>query len=105
MLQVYISNVSDVFRGMLELFHADVAKTDQYVANSCPCMLQTFVLDISSVFSNVCCKYVYLDGAYVLHNCCKCFRKHISSVSSVFGRMLQMLHLDIDRVLHMRMRV
>jgi hypothetical protein len=37
--------------------------------NSCTCMLQAFV----PVFSDVCCKCVYLDVAYVLHRCCKCF--------------------------------
>jgi hypothetical protein len=36
------------------------------------------------------------------------FQKHVSSVSFVFGRMLQMLHLDVskvDLVLHMGMRM
>jgi hypothetical protein len=36
------------------------------------------------------------------------FQKHVSSVLSVFGRMLQMLYLDVsklDRMLHMGTRV
>ena len=51
-------------------------------------MLQAFVPNISLVFSVVCCKHVYLDVAYVLHICCKCFirmlRKFCNDFSSVF---------------------
>jgi hypothetical protein len=36
-------------------------------------MLQVSVPNVSSVFSDVCCKCVYLDVAYVSHICCKCF--------------------------------
>jgi hypothetical protein len=84
-------------------------------------------------FPDVCCKCVYSDVAYVSHICCKCsiwmlqmfyldvayvlqwlfkcfqvllqvFQIHVSSVSYVFRRMLQMFHLDVskvERVLHM----
>jgi hypothetical protein len=57
----------------------------------------------------------YLDVAYVLQ--CflsvfqvllQVFQKHISSVLSVFRRMLQMLHIDVlkvDQVLYMETRV
>jgi hypothetical protein len=31
------------------------------------------ISNVSSVFSDVCCKCVYLDVAYVSHICCKCF--------------------------------
>jgi hypothetical protein len=42
--------------------------------DSCRCMLQASVRTVSSVFfPNVRCKCVYLDVAYVLHICCKCF--------------------------------
>ena len=88
-------------------------------------MLQAPVLNVLSVFSDVCCKCVYLDVAYVSHTCCKCFiwmcvcvamvssvfrvflrvfRTHVSNVSFVFRRMLQLLHLDVSklqRVLHL----
>jgi hypothetical protein len=36
-------------------------------------MLQMSVSNISSVFSDVCCKCVYLDVACILHICCKYF--------------------------------
>ena len=85
----------------------------------------SFCSQYSSVFSNICCKSVYLDVAYVSHICCKCFiwilhmfyngfkcfivflqvfQTHGLSVSSVFIRILQVLHLDVsklDRVLHL----
>jgi hypothetical protein len=90
--------------------------------NGCTLMLQTSVPNVSSVFSEVRCKCVYLDVAYVSHIYCKCvaymlqwfssiscvffqvFPTHISNVSSVFRRMLQMFHPDVsktDQVLHM----
>jgi hypothetical protein len=34
-------------------------------------MLQTPVLNVSSVFPDGCYKYVYFDVAYVSHACCK----------------------------------
>jgi hypothetical protein len=87
-------------------------------------MLQPFVLNVSSVFSDVRCKCVYLNVAYVSHKYCKCsiwmlymFYNDFSSVSSssasvsdacssvlsISRYMLQMFHLDVlkvDRVLH-----
>jgi hypothetical protein len=67
-------------------------------------------------FADVCCKCVYLDVGYISRICCKyfiwilrmfaivfkCF-SGVSSVLSVFRRMLQVLDLDIlkvDRMLH-----
>jgi len=41
--------------------------------NGCTRMLQAYVLNVSSVFLDVCCKCVYLDVAYVSYICCKCF--------------------------------
>jgi hypothetical protein len=92
-------------------------------------MLQTFVLNVSVVFPNVCCKRVYLIiarfhiyVACVLSECCiyfamvfsnvfrcfyKCFRRMLQ-VSIIFERMLQMFHLNIlkvDRVLHLPPRL
>ena len=90
--------------------------------NGCTCMLQASVINVSSFFSDVCCKCVYLNVAYASHICCKyfiwmlrmfcngfqvflqVFHTHVPNVSSIFRRILQVLHLDIsklDRVLHM----
>jgi hypothetical protein len=85
----------------------DAVKVDRdvaFVAMVCTRMLQASILNVSSVFSDVRCKCVYLDVAYVSHVCCKCFiwmlcmcyksvfhvfQIHVSSVSSVFFCMLQ----------------
>jgi hypothetical protein len=78
-----------------------------YVAGSCSQCL--------SVFSNVCCKCVYLDVAYVfnmmsvfyldiayVYNGFKCFHVFLqvfqTHVSFVFRRMLHLLHLDISKL-------
>lgn len=72
---------------------------------------------VSSVFSDACCNYVYLDVVYVSHICCMCFiwmlcmgcngfqvcfrcffqvfQKH---VSTAFRRMLQPMYLDVSKV-------
>jgi hypothetical protein len=97
--------------------------------NGCIRMLQASLPNVSSVFSDVCCKCVYLDVVCISHRCCKCFiwmlrmftmvssvfqvffqvfQTHVSSVSSVFRRMLQVLRLDVskvDRVLHLPPRL
>jgi hypothetical protein len=117
------------FRGMLQVFQMDVVKVDRDVAYvemvvhvCCKGLLPMFHL----CFLDACCKYVYLDVLYmfqtyaacVLSGCCvwlqwfssvfRCFfqvfEKHVSSVSSAFVRMLQLLYLDVskvDRVLHL----
>jgi hypothetical protein len=81
------------FRGMLQLFHMDVAKTDQGCCTYCKCfrsMLQLFHMDIAKIdqgyctyckcfrgvqnvlfLPNVCCKRFNLDVAHVSHICCK----------------------------------
>ena len=51
--------------------------------NSCTLMLQASVLNVSSVFSDVCCKCVYLDVAYVFI--------HIT-------HMMQVFYLDVGYV-------
>jgi hypothetical protein len=60
---------------MLQIFHIDVAKVDGmlHMLQRLYTMLQTSVPNISSVFSDVCCKCVYLDVVYVAHISCKCF--------------------------------
>jgi hypothetical protein len=52
-------------------------------------MLQASVPNVSSVSSDVCCKYVYLDVTYVSYVCCECFipmlhmfHTYVASVSS-----------------------
>ena len=72
------ANVASVcfkcFRGMLQVFHMDVAKVDRDVAYVAKCskacckfsrgMLKAFVQNVSSVL-DVCCKHFYLDVAHV----------------------------------------
>jgi hypothetical protein len=54
------------------VFHMDVAKINHDFAHvGCTRMLQTSVPNVSSAFSDVCCKYAYLDVAYVSHICCR----------------------------------
>jgi hypothetical protein len=82
--------------------------------NGCTRMLQGSVPHVLSIFSDICCKCAYLDVTYVSHICCKCFiwmlcmlykifkcffqvflqvfHMHVSSISSVFTCMLQVLH-------------
>jgi hypothetical protein len=80
-------------------------------------MLQASVPIVSCV-SDICCKCVYLDVAYISHICCKCFmlrmfamvfkhfssvflqvfQKHVSSVLSVFRSMLQMFQKHVSSV-------
>jgi hypothetical protein len=58
------------------VFQINVAKVDQdvtYVAMGVHVYCKGLFLDVLSVFSDVCCKCVYLDDAYVSHICCKCF--------------------------------
>jgi hypothetical protein len=108
----------------------DVAKVDwnfAYVAIGCTCILQLSVPSVLSVLLDVCCKvclsgccicFTHMLQVFYLDVTCVCndfqtffkcffqlFQKHVSSVSSIFRRMLQLLHLDVskvDRVLHMR---
>jgi hypothetical protein len=51
-----------------------------YVANICP--------NISSVFSDVCCKCVYLDVVYISHIYCKYFIWMFAWYSIVFTSIL-----------------
>jgi hypothetical protein len=64
------------------------------------CMLQVCAcLDVAYV-SHICCKcfiWIYACFAMIFTRClfCKCVQKHVSSVSSAFKRMLQVLHLNV----------
>jgi hypothetical protein len=56
-----ISNVSDVFIGMFQVFNMDVAKVDRYVAYVAMVVhvyCKHLSSNVSSIFSNICCKYV-----------------------------------------------
>jgi hypothetical protein len=61
------------FRGMLQVFHACVAKVDWDVAMVVHICCKLLFLMFHLFFPDVCCKCVYLDVAYVSHICCKCF--------------------------------
>jgi hypothetical protein len=53
------------------------------------------------MFSHVCCKCFYQDVAYICNGFqvfLQVFQTHVLSVSSVFRRMLQVLHLDVSKV-------
>jgi hypothetical protein len=55
-------------------------------------MLRASVPHVSSIFSDICCKCVYLDIAYISHICCKCFiwmlHMFCNGFSSVFANVL-----------------
>ena len=113
-LQWFLS-VFMCFTPMLQVFHTDVEKVDrdvhmlQWFIHVCfKCLFPMFHL----LFSDLCCKCVYLDVAYFSHMCCKCFiwmlrmfamvfkcflvflqvfQTHVSIVSSVSRRMLKVL--------------
>jgi hypothetical protein len=106
-LKVYVSSVSDVFGGMFQVFHTNVAKVDRGCCNGCTRMLQVFVPNILFVLSNICCKCVYLDAAYVSLICCNLlsgFCVCLQWFSSVFRcffckcfkSMFQVFHLSLD---------
>jgi hypothetical protein len=88
-VKLHIARVSfkcfKCFRGMLQAFYTDVAKVDRDIAHvaivihvCCKLLLSMFHL----FFSDVCCKCVYLDVAYV------------------FTCMIQMFYLDVAYVYH-----
>jgi hypothetical protein len=94
------------------------SKSGCYICcNGCTRMLQISIPNILFVFSDVCCKCVYLDIAYALHLLSKrfiwllrmcynyffryflhVFQTHVLNVLSVFRHMLQMLYPDISKV-------
>jgi hypothetical protein len=46
-------------------------------------MLQSYVTNVLSVFSDVYCKCVYLDVAYISHICCKYFYLDVAYISHI----------------------
>jgi hypothetical protein len=120
-LQIYAS-VSDVSEVCYSCFYGCCKNRSGccICCNDCTRMLQTSVSNVSSAFSDVCCKCVYLDVAYISHIFCKCLSRccicfamvfncflgvclqvsqtHVSSVASVLRRTLQVLHLDVSKV-------
>jgi hypothetical protein len=56
------------------VFHVDVVKIYRdvaHVANGCARTLQASVPNVSSAFSDECCKCAYSDATYVSYICCK----------------------------------
>ena len=78
----------------MQLFHMDVAKVNQDVAYVAMVvhvyMLQASVPNVSSIFSDVCCKCVYLDVVYASHVYCKCFIQILRMVLKCFYVFLQL---------------
>jgi len=106
---------------MLQVFHIDVAKVDQDVAYvamvihvCCKRLFQMFHLFfqtyVVSVFigtlnmfhTNIECfiwmLHMFLMAFQVFSVFLQVFQEHVSSVSSVFRRMLQIFHLDVSKV-------
>ena len=65
MLQKYVLSVSGVSEVFCKCFYIDVAKVDRYVTYVAMVahMLQMSITNLSSVFSDICRKCVYLDVA------------------------------------------
>ena len=93
------------FRGMLQVFHMDVAKVDQrccICCNSCTRMLQTSIPNVSSVFSDVCYKCVYLDVAYVSHICFLCMFKIVHLIHAYVAFKCFIFQRYVQRVMRAR---
>jgi hypothetical protein len=76
LLQANVSSVLDVSEVYCKCFMRMLCKSRSgcYICCiGCTDVLQASVPNVSSVFLDVCCKFVYLDVAYVLHMRCKCF--------------------------------
>ena len=58
-------------------------------------MLQASVPNVSSIFLDVCCKYVYLDVAYVSCICCKCFNWMLREFT-MFSSVLQVFFVSVS---------
>jgi hypothetical protein len=71
MFQVYVSNVSVVFRIMLQVFHLDIA----YAATAIHACVQGHVSSVSSIFKCI-LQVFYLNVAYVANG-------YVLNVSSV----------------------
>jgi hypothetical protein len=63
------------------VFYINITKIDQVCCNGCTLILQMSVFNVSSIFSDVCCKFVYLVlymfhtyVANVLCGCCVCLQ-------------------------------
>jgi hypothetical protein len=79
MLEAHVSHVLDVLEVCCKCFHTDIAKVDRDVAYVAM-VVHVYYKSLSTMFhlfSDVCCKHVYLDVAYV------------------FTHMLQVLYLDV----------
>jgi hypothetical protein len=72
---------------VFQMFHMYVASVSyEYCicCNGCTRMLQASVHNVSSIFSDICCKCVYLDVAYVSHICLLVFCLDVAYVYNGF---------------------
>ena len=82
MFQACVSNASDVFRLILQMFHLDIVKVDldiAYVAMAIHTCFKT-MFQVFHMFSDVCCKcFIWMLQVYVPNVlsvsdiCCNCF--------------------------------
>jgi hypothetical protein len=68
------------------VFHMDVSKVVWNIAHVAMAIhvLQTSIPNVLSVFSDVSCKCVYMDIAYVAHTCCKCLHLYVTYACNDF---------------------
>jgi hypothetical protein len=98
---MYVSNVSDVIKVMLQVFRMDVAKLDRdvvYVASVSEACCNRSLKMFSSVFRRM--LLAFLSG------CCTCFThmlqeyvRNVSAISVLYCK-LQMFYLDVAYVSH-----
>jgi hypothetical protein len=77
-----------MFRGMFQVISYGYWKNRSECCtccNGCTHILQVSVSNMSSIFSDVYCKCVYLDVIYVSHICCKCFIWMLRMFAMVFN--------------------
>jgi hypothetical protein len=59
-------------------------------------MLQAFVSNVSSVFSDVCCKCVYLDVVYVSHICLQVFYWDVAYVFAMVSSIFHVFFISVS---------
>jgi hypothetical protein len=122
--RMFYRYVASVSYGVIAKLDRDVADATMLILVCCKLLFPMFHL----FFSNISCKCIYLDVAYVSHICCKCFiwmcyvyngfkcfsdvlqmfQTYVSNVLFVLRRMLEVLHLNVlkvDQVLHITLRL
>jgi hypothetical protein len=96
---MYVSSVCFKYficsRHTLQVFYLDVVKLDLDVAYTC--LLQAYVFKCFQVFHAYVCK-CFISMLHMFAMVFKCFSGIFTSVLSVFFCMLQLLHLDVSKV-------